>query len=538
MAKRPVSSMDVILKLVPEATWRAFALSTEEAFVMSLVNDKLTVREMIATCGLGEQATTDVLQRLYRHGLIALDSNERHPTFDSVDQIEGSKPRIEVDVEMLSRRQQPRKRAASRPDVIVTAEVTLDGESSRPGIGRSEHSHPGIGGSRSRQTTHDSMNAATLDIDDETRRSINRKYNEIKFCSARVFLELAEAYGSEDLEENFLRLSRTYHPDQFLDRNIGKYLPRVHKVYEHLTRCYKQLLDALAKAPLTPNPSRSVVRAQPSPAPFSASAPGAISASRRVGPKRPAGPAAPSETAAAPIAQPPLRGAAREPLVFKKTPPSEPAPVRSMGKDAARSPSFGPRTDSRSGSKGPDSTPPSFGPRTDPRSSGTVPDSTPAPGSPPPLPAVDAFAASSATPHATLTRMPPLQNSAGKKEIASSPRVSYASRGVDEQSPQASFWRRAAAKRQEQREQEAGVPPSFSNSAPEATSEPPMYDDGPLNLQLHPIERQGLRLYAIGASLLLNDEVATAQPFCRAAAAQLGGFPYLVAQIDQMSRRE
>ncbi|MCA9520045.1 MAG: hypothetical protein KC609_03700 [Myxococcales bacterium] len=408
MNKRPVSSLEVILQLVPETSWREFSLSTEEAFVMSLVNDRLTVREMIETCGLGEKTTVDVLYRLYKIGLIALDSENKHPTFDSVDQpsSESSQPKIEVDVKMLQKRPQPKKRRTTTPEVAATV---------------------------------------AADLDEELQRTINRKYNEIKFCSARIFLELPESYDEEALRASFLRLSKAFHPDRYFNRNIGKYRTRVTKIFEHLTRCHDLLLQGLRHRPPVVKKEKA---ASPSPRVKDATA---------------------RQRPAADESKPPFQLETNRPPEAAEPPEPDPRP--------------------------------------------------------------------SSERHDTLTQLPPFEPTFGKKDIASSLRVSYANRGAGEQSPQASFWRRTAAKHQELREQQPKDGVANGGAVAPAADEMSSFDDsGPLELGLHPIERHGLRLFAIGVSLMLNDERSIAPPFCKAAVAQLGGFPYLIAQIEQMTK--
>ena len=39
-----MSSLDIVLTLVPASRWRDFPLTQEEAFLLSLINGKLTVR--------------------------------------------------------------------------------------------------------------------------------------------------------------------------------------------------------------------------------------------------------------------------------------------------------------------------------------------------------------------------------------------------------------------------------------------------------------------------------------------------------------
>lgn len=181
-------SLDILLTLVPAAKWRSFPLSLEEAFVLSLVNGKLSVRDVLETSGLSRERGMEVLKRLIDFKVIALSTlDARTESFE-----------------------------------VASQAPSIDGED--------------------RHTPAPRSNLPT-----ELQRRFNRKFNEIKFCSADQFLELSPDFDVAMVESHYDRLRFDYDPTVYAANALGRQNQiKLERIQGHLGLCY-QKVRALAE---------------------------------------------------------------------------------------------------------------------------------------------------------------------------------------------------------------------------------------------------------------------------------------------------
>ncbi len=172
---------------------RSLPLSPQEGFVLSRVDGRTTLGQILALVPFERAVTIATLRRLWLAGALDLPGVER--------------PRGVVPA------------AASSPSVPVVpaAAPTPIAPSAPP-----SPPHPS-------------------GLPEEYRRRIDSVFFALEDLDAHALLELPRGADSKEIKRAYFRLSKEFHPDRHFGKNLGEYHDRLSKIFQAVKSAFEEL---------------------------------------------------------------------------------------------------------------------------------------------------------------------------------------------------------------------------------------------------------------------------------------------------------
>lgn len=171
------------------------SLSPEEGFVLSRVDGRTTIGEIVMVTGLGETKTLDALAKLHDSALIAIPGAPA------------------------------KEAAASQPESAPEAEAdTGDGvptESMVPPFALEDG----------------------IQISEDKQREIHELYYSLDGLEFYELLSLHPGCATKDVQRAYRKVSMRYHPDRFYGKKLGSYMGKLEAIFRHLSNVVEYLSD-------------------------------------------------------------------------------------------------------------------------------------------------------------------------------------------------------------------------------------------------------------------------------------------------------
>jgi curved DNA-binding protein CbpA len=81
------------------------------------------------------------------------------------------------------------------------------------------------------------------DLDSEFCQALDEKWAQIQSKNPYALLELPRNATAQDIRQQYLVLSRKFHPDRFFNRQLGPYRQHLNEVFSEITKAYQKLKD-------------------------------------------------------------------------------------------------------------------------------------------------------------------------------------------------------------------------------------------------------------------------------------------------------
>jgi DnaJ domain len=186
-------------------------LSAEQGFVLSRVDGRTSLGEIIALVPFGREQTVALLQRLWLDGAIELPGVARPaPRLVPVEKVkpialaEPSSPQLQSPAQSPSPSQSPPPPPSPAP--------------------------PGV------------------QLADEQVRRIDEFFGTLERRTAFELLEVTIAADDKAIKRAYFRLSKEFHPDRFFGKELGDYRPKLSKIFLAIKEAFDLLSDKERRA--------------------------------------------------------------------------------------------------------------------------------------------------------------------------------------------------------------------------------------------------------------------------------------------------
>ncbi|MBS1123149.1 MAG: heat shock protein DnaJ domain protein [Deltaproteobacteria bacterium] len=197
------------------------AVGPEEYFVLSRIDGKQSLKDVLLTTGLAVDRTIAIITRLRSLGALLLPHESAAPAPAAVPVRPPAQP---------AKAPQPAApnalRAAAGTAPLGTAEIAVPSHDlSLPNPTREELA----------------ALAEDIDLDDTDRRLILAIERLLGAADPRALLGVSARADSRDLKRAYFRLSKEIHPDRYYGKRLGTFAHRLPLVFEATSRAYARL---------------------------------------------------------------------------------------------------------------------------------------------------------------------------------------------------------------------------------------------------------------------------------------------------------
>lgn len=218
-----IGSTQQMLRVSPGFDPLKAAVGPEEYFVLSRIDGKQSVREVLLTTGLPVERTIVIITRLRSIGALLLPGESGTPA-------PAASPKRPMDVQRPPERTstQPRRTPAlGVPIATAPAEV-------RP-LPLHDLTLPNL-------TAEERAALAEVnDLDESERRRILAIARLLEVHDPHALLGIPAASEAREIKRAYFTLSKEIHPDRYFGKRLGSFAPRMSAVFEASSRAYARL---------------------------------------------------------------------------------------------------------------------------------------------------------------------------------------------------------------------------------------------------------------------------------------------------------
>jgi hypothetical protein len=228
------------------------AVLPEEYFVLSRIDGKQTLREVLLTTGLPVERAVAIVTKLRSIGALLLPNETAAPTPTprgappsapaAVRRTEGSGPMSGPPTKPASQVRQP---TGQMPVVARTGTGRIRAQASPP----PEEPEPPLDTTLPSPTKDelDALAERDVDLSDTERRRLLAFARLAALKDPLALFGVSEGADTNQLKRAYFRLSKEIHPDRFYGRQLGSFAARMTSLFETVSRTYAHLTGDQAK---------------------------------------------------------------------------------------------------------------------------------------------------------------------------------------------------------------------------------------------------------------------------------------------------
>jgi hypothetical protein len=229
-----VGPSDVAPLLNPNFDPSQSELTPEHYFVMTRVDGRTSLKQIVLISGFAEDKTVGILQKLRTEGAIYLPG-EPLPPRRVAPQPKGTP------------QPQPPVKIITRPPERVRAEAKID----------------------------ESLLAEEVDLSPEQKRAILVKQAAIKNANLFEILEVGAEVDKKTLKRAYFKISKEFHPDRFYGKHLGSFRDRLDQIFHVATKAFEHLDDDEKRAAYVESLKGQTTSGKPTTAPPGSQSPAA-----------------------------------------------------------------------------------------------------------------------------------------------------------------------------------------------------------------------------------------------------------------------
>lgn len=235
----------MVLRVAPGFDPLAARISPDEYFVLSRVDGRLTLRELLLATGLPVDRGIAIVVKLRGAGALLLPGETTPPPAAIVPPLAGAKPpRAPTPPRGVPRQQPPVDVATERlPRNLVATGVDAPTMRRVP-AGAAAPAEPAADDElRLPDPSGDEIAALTEDCElpDHERRLILAMQRRVATRDPWVLLGVPRGAEAKALKRAYFKLSKDVHPDRFYGKKLGSFRDRLAAVFEAVSRAYARL---------------------------------------------------------------------------------------------------------------------------------------------------------------------------------------------------------------------------------------------------------------------------------------------------------
>ncbi len=227
-----------IPRLVPDLDWSKLAIDPTQGFVLSRVDGRTTIGEILLLAPFPQPETAAMLRSLHVEGVIEIPGVPRPskpqppPQPSPVKAV--ARPAVVDPRAEPAAPSRPASVGPTRPERPTNSFKIVDEEAERARrrspMDDSSGSHPAFGDDEPQ-----------VDLPPDVRARIDEMAALARTAPPHELLGVDRAADIKDIRRAYYRLSKEFHPDRYFGRELGRYKRRLQRLFRALTEAFEHL---------------------------------------------------------------------------------------------------------------------------------------------------------------------------------------------------------------------------------------------------------------------------------------------------------